>query len=74
MGTNLNDMKRNTGNTSFDNFQNTNNLDAMMAEIKQDVIGMDKHFSEYKRKIDDAANEYKKQIATTTAKLTRMVS
>jgi hypothetical protein len=73
MGT-LGDMKRITTNNANGNFQNTTDINAIIQEIKQDVIGMDKHFNDYMKKVEDAARDYKKEISETMAKLTRIVN
>ena len=67
-------MQRNSSNNSYTNSQNMTNVSSIIQEIKQDVIGMDKHFNDYIKKIDDAARDYKKEITATMDKLTKMVN
>ena len=74
MSPTLNDMQRNSSNNSYTNSQNMTNVSSIIQEIKQDVIGMDKHFNDYIKKIDDAARDYKKEITATMDKLTKMVN
>jgi hypothetical protein len=74
MATNLNDMKRNNSSSAYDNAQSTDNVNAIIQEIKQDVLGMNQHFKDYMRKVDDAGNAYQKEISATMAKLTKMVN